>query len=160
MPIRCTFDLNGKTTSTLNCPGFGMVPAFSGKDSGRDNSNATGIEGVGPIPKGTYYILDRQSGGHAGWLYDAWGKYGWGTTDHTKWFALWNASTGDSTYVGKVKRGHFRLHPMGPRRLSEGCITVTNPTTFDRLADFLRASGADLPVPGSSFKAYGTVEVK
>lgn len=160
MPIRCAFDLNGKTTSTLNCPGFGMVPAFSGKDSGRDNPNATGIEGVGPIPKGTYYILDRQSGGHAGWLYDAWGKYGWGTTDHTKWFALWNASTGDSTYVGKVKRGHFRLHPMGPRRLSEGCITVTNPTTFDRLADFLRSSGADLPVPGSSFKAYGTVEVK
>lgn len=66
MPIRCTFALNGKTMSTLNCPGFGMVPAFSGKDSGRDNPNATGIEGVGPIPKGTYYILDRQSGGHAG----------------------------------------------------------------------------------------------
>ncbi len=102
----------------------------------------------------------RPTIGRACWLYDAWGKYGWGTTDHTKWFALWNASTGDSTYVGRVKRGHFRLHPMGPRRLSEGCITVTNPTTFDRLADFLRSSGADLPVPGSSFKAYGTVEVK
>nr|WP_236669311.1 DUF2778 domain-containing protein [Burkholderia gladioli] len=118
-----------------------------------------GIEGVGPIPKGTYYILDRQSGGHAGWLYDARGKYECGITDHTEWFALWNASTADSTYVGNAKRGHFRLHPMGPRRLSEGYIFVTNPTTFDRPVDFLRPSSADLP-PGLSFKAYGTVEVK
>ncbi len=84
MPIRCTFDLNGKTISTLNCPGFGMVSAFSGTKSGRDNPNATGIEGVGPIPKGTYYIIDRQSGGRLGWFHDAIGKYGIGTTDHTK----------------------------------------------------------------------------
>ncbi|WP_186258332.1 DUF2778 domain-containing protein [Burkholderia gladioli] len=160
MPIRCTFDLNGKTTSTLNCPGFGMVSAFSGTKSGRDNPNATGIEGIGPIPKGTYYIVDRQSGGRLGWFHDAIGKYGIGTTDHTKWFMLWNASTGDSTYVGNVKRGQFRLHPMGQLRLSEGCITVTNPTTFDRLAEYIRKNGADLPVPGSMFKAYGTVDVK
>ncbi|MGZ7176332.1 DUF2778 domain-containing protein [Burkholderia gladioli] len=160
MPIRCTFDLNGKTTSTLNCPGFGMISAFSGTKSGRDNPNATDIEGVGPIPKGTYYIVDRQSGGRLGWFHDAIGKYGIGTTDHTKWFMLWNASTGDSTYVGNVKRGQFRLHPMGQLRLSEGCITVTNPTTFDRLAEYLRKNGADLPVPGSTFKAYGTVDVK
>ncbi|MCA8172477.1 DUF2778 domain-containing protein [Burkholderia gladioli] len=43
-----------------------MISAFSGKDSDRANPNATGIEGVGPIPKGTSYILDRRSGGHAG----------------------------------------------------------------------------------------------
>jgi hypothetical protein len=45
-------------------------------------------------------------------------------------------------------------------RLSEGCITVTNPTTFDKFAEFLRKNGADLPVPESNLKAYGTVEVK
>ncbi len=160
MPIRCTFELNGKSTSFLNCPGVGMLPAFSGRDKGRDNPEATGIETIGPIPKGTYYIVDRQSGGHLGWLRDAWGEIGVGTTDHTQWFMLWNKDTGDSTYVGNVKRGQFRLHPIGPLGLSEGCITVTNPTTFERFAAFLRKNGADLPVPGSSLKAYGTVEVK
>ncbi|WP_186211374.1 DUF2778 domain-containing protein [Burkholderia gladioli] len=160
MPIRCTFDLNRERVSTLNCPGFGTIPAFSGKGRARDNPEATGLKGVGPIPKGTYYIVDRQSGGHFGWFYDAWGKQGWGTTDHTKWFMLWNAKTGDTTFVGKVRRGRFRIHPMGPRRSSEGCITVMNPVTFDRFAEFLRKKGADLPVPGSMLKAYGTVEVK
>ncbi len=28
MPIRCTFDLNKERVSTLNCPGFGTIPAF------------------------------------------------------------------------------------------------------------------------------------
>ncbi|MDN7460058.1 tlde1 domain-containing protein [Burkholderia gladioli] len=84
----------------------------------------------------------------------------WGTTDHTKWFMLWNANTGDTTFVGKVRRGRFRIHPMGPRRSSEGCITIMNPVTFDRFAEFLRKKGADLPVSGSMLKAYGTVEVK
>lgn len=61
MPIRCTFDLNRERVSTLNCPGFGTIPAFSGKGRARDNPEATGLKGVGPIPKGTYYIVDRQS---------------------------------------------------------------------------------------------------
>ncbi|MDN7460059.1 tlde1 domain-containing protein [Burkholderia gladioli] len=78
MPIRCTFDLNKKRVSTLNCPGFGTIPAFSGKGRARDNPEATGLKGVRPIPKGTYYIVDRQSGGHFGWFYDAWGKQGCG----------------------------------------------------------------------------------
>ncbi|WP_279610654.1 tlde1 domain-containing protein [Burkholderia gladioli] len=43
-----------------------MVPAFSDKNNERNKPNAIRIEGAGPIPKGTYYILDRQAGGHAG----------------------------------------------------------------------------------------------
>ncbi|CAJ9739173.1 Protein of uncharacterised function (DUF2778) [Burkholderia pseudomallei] len=92
--------------------------------------------------------------------YDLWGQLGYGTSDHTKWFMLWNRDTGDSTYVGKVKRGAFRLHPIGPMGLSEGCITVTNTARFERFAAFLRQKGADLTVPGTNLKAYGTVEVK
>ncbi|ASD80134.1 hypothetical protein CEJ98_14905 [Burkholderia gladioli pv. gladioli] len=39
-------------------------------------------------------------------------------------------------------------------------LLITNPTTFDRLAEYLRKNGANLPVPGSTLKAYGTVDVK
>ncbi|AAU47139.1 DUF2778 domain-containing protein [Burkholderia pseudomallei] len=160
MPIRCTFVLNNQSTSAFHCPTVGTLPAFSGRGSGRDNPEATAIEKIGPIPKGIYYIVDRQSGGNLGWLYDLWGQLGYGTSDHTKWFMLWNRDTGDSTYVGKVKRGAFRLHPIGPMGLSEGCITVTNTARFERFAAFLRQKGADLTVPGTNLKAYGTVEVK
>lgn len=161
MPIvKCTFVLNGKETSLLNCPGVGVFPAFSGQKSGRDNPLEVDREDIGPLPKGLYYIVDRQSGGRLGWLYNMWGAHGYGTTDHTKWFTLWNTKTGDTTIINGVKRGHFRLHPMGPRRLSEGCITVVNPHSFERLADYLRSQGAQLPVPGTGLKAYGTVEVR
>ncbi|CAJ9201702.1 Protein of uncharacterised function (DUF2778) [Burkholderia pseudomallei] len=160
MPIRCTFVLNNQSTSAFHCPTVGTLPAFSGRGSGRDNPEATAIEKIGPIPKGIYYIVDRQSGGNLGWLYDLWGQLGYGPSDHTKWFMLWNRDTGDSTYVGKVKRGAFRLHPIGPMGLSEGCITVTNTARFERFAAFLRQKGADLTVPGTNLKAYGTVEVK
>lgn len=73
---------------------------------------------------------------------------------------LWNKATGDSTLVNGVVRGQFRLHPEGRLRLSEGCITLADRHGFNALARRLRARGADLPVPGTSYRAYGTVEVK
>lgn len=158
--VRCTFALNNKNTSILTCPGVGPLVAFSGQKQGRDNPAATASENIGPIPKGMYFIVDRQSGGHLGFLYDLWGERGYGTTDHRKWFTLWNPKTGDSTTINGVRRGHFRLHPMGPRRLSEGCITVVSPNDFDRLQNYLRSHKPALPVPNTTFKAYGTVEVR
>lgn len=158
--IKCTFDLNNKETSVLACSGFGVVKAFSGQREGRDNPADTSVEDIGPIPKGTYFIVDRVSGGHLGFLFDLWGAYGYGTTDHRQWFMLWNPSTGDSTVVNGVRRRHFRLHPMGPRRLSEGCITVVSPVDFDRFQKFLRSQKPEVPVPHTPFKAYGTVEVR
>lgn len=160
IPVRCTFALNNQTTSLLQCPGAGAFPAFSGRNKGRDNPAASALENTGPIPPGTYYIVDRQSGDHVGWLWDLWGRYGWGTTDHTNWFMLWNPTTGDTTLVGKIKRGHFRIHPEGPRHLSEGCITVIDGESFKKFAAFLRSRGAELPVPGTTMKAYGTVHVQ
>lgn len=84
----------------------------------------------------------------------------WGTTDRTKWFTLWNPRTGDITIVNGVKRKGFRLHPEGPGRLSEGCITVENAAAFDRLQRYIRNGPPLLPVPGTTLRAYGTVEVK
>lgn len=143
----------------VNLPGFGSVAAFSGQKMGRDNSRYESKDDIGPIPEGTYYIVDRQAGGRMGWLYDLWSAYGWGTTDRTGWFALMNPETGDETLIDGVRRGHFRLHPMGPLRLSEGCITVIDPVSFGKLASFLREHGANTPIPGGGM-AYGTVEVR
>jgi len=42
--------------------------------------------------------------------------------------------------------------------LSERGTTVVNGDQFNRLAEYLRLRGPDLPVPGSRFKAYGTVQ--
>jgi len=160
MPVKCTFVLNDQTTSTLTCEGTAPVEAFSGTDQGRDNPEETAVKNVGPLPKGTYYLVDRQSGGHLGFLYDTWDAYGWGTTDRRNWFMLWNPTSGDMTNIEGVKRGNFRLHPVGVRKLSEGCITVLYPYEFDRLQKFIRSHAASLPVPGTTLRAYGTVEVK
>jgi hypothetical protein len=160
MPVRCTFVLNGQTTSSLYCSGFGSVQAYSGREQGRDNPRATAMSELGPLPVGTYYLVDRQSGGLAGWARDLWSEFGWGTTDRTKWFALWHAYTGDTTMVDGIRRGNFRLHPEGPLRLSDGCIVVASHAEFDRLRHYIRSHKPDLAVPGSDLRAYGTVEVR
>ena len=160
MPVRCTFRLNDETTSQLYCSGFGSLEAYSGQKEGRDNPRDTALLNIGPLPAGTYYLVDRESGGMFGWAHDLWSEYGWGSTDHTKWFALWNPNTGDTTMINGVKRGNFRLHPEGPIRRSEGCITVVSNPEFDRLQRFIRERQPDLSVPGSTLRAYGTVDVR
>jgi len=160
MSISCTFLLNGKARSTITCSGFGSLEAYSGHDQGRDNPGAVAQSNIGPLPPGIYYLVDRQSGGVFGWFRDAWSHYGVGTTDRTKWFALWNPRTGDYTNINGVRRGAFRLHPEGPLRLSNGCITVTDLDGFERLQRYIRSGPPRIPVPGTTLRAYGTVEVR
>ncbi|PCE27525.1 hypothetical protein BWP39_03205 [Paraburkholderia acidicola] len=159
MPVECTFMLNGQTTSTLQCPGVGSLAAYSGTGIGRDNPATVSKADTGPLPPGRYYIVDRQSGGHMGWLYDFARTYGYGT-NRSQWFTLWREKTGDTTIIDGVKRGAFRLHPDGPRHLSEGCITVLHGSDFTRLAGYLRGQGATTAVPGTTMKAYGVVNVR
>ncbi|WP_342713837.1 DUF2778 domain-containing protein [Paraburkholderia lycopersici] len=136
------------------------MTAFSGQKEGRDNPDDTAKEDIGPLPKGKYFLVDRQSGGILGGFRDWWSAHGFGTTDRTRWFMIWNPATGDKTNIDGITRGSFRLHPMGPRRLSEGCVTVVNPYDFDRLEKFLRSQKPSLPVPETDLKAYGTLEIK
>ena len=161
MPINCTFLLNNQPLTTLTCPGVGALAAFSGMPADRNNPAAVDHADSGPLPQGTYYIIDRQSGGHLGWLYDYLLTHGYGT-DRSEWFALYRKDDkiDDITYVNGVRRGMFRLHPIGPQRRSEGCIAVTSPAKFKQLSAYLRRTGPTLAVPGSTVKAYGTVEVR
>lgn len=95
-----------------------------------------------------------------GWVRDWWSQHGYGATDETGWFMLWNVRPGDYTMIDGVRRGAFRLHPEGPARLSEGCITVPDLPGFERLQRYIRSGPPRIPVPGTTLKAYGTVEVK
>jgi hypothetical protein len=160
MPVQCTFRLIKQQTSTLSCSGFGEVTAYSGRLNGRDNPQAVDLKDIGPIPPGKYYLLDRQSGGRLGWFYDMISQTDIGTTDRSKWFMLWNERTGDTTMINGVRRGEFRLHPAGSRQLSQGCITVQSSVEFDRLERHIRSRHPDIPVPGTTAKAYGIVEVR
>ena len=146
MSVRCSFWLNNKETSFLYCQGFGSVKAFSGTKDGRDNPRDTAMPNIGPLPAGTYYLVDRQSGGTLGWLRD-WIESHTLSTDHTKWFMLWNERGGDTTFIDGVRRGNFRLPPMGRERLSLGCITVVSPLDFDMLQRFIRSRPRTYPYP-------------
>lgn len=159
MPIQCTFNLNNKNMSILHCIGVGDFDAFSGDGPGKDNPADIAVPNVGPLPPGRYYIVDRGSGGVFTHVLDFFRSEFYGT-DRSKWFALYNSTTQDDwVFVHGVKRGNFRLHPRGPRNLSEGCITLADPVAFDRLRANLKASST-IAIPGGKGFAYGTVDVK
>lgn len=159
MAITCYFSLNGMPMSLLTCCGIGIFPAFSGQRYGRNNASLTAVKNVGAIPQGYYYIVGRQSGGRLGDLREAVLKYGY-STDRLEWFALYRADgkIDDWTFINGVKRGNFRLHPIGPMGLSEGCITLSYTTDFDYIRNQLLKTSM-INVPGSQMKAYGTIQV-
>jgi hypothetical protein len=149
----CTFELNGKPMSALHC-GAVSFPAFSGLGKSINRREYACHASVGPIPPGTYYIVDRQSGGLLGPLRDIF-------NDRKDWFALYaiDGSIDDITYCNMVKRGSFRLHPKGPLGISEGCITIESHVDFQHLRAMLKGS-AQTAIPGMSLKAYGKVVVR
>lgn len=162
MPVaHCTFLLNGKKTSWLLCDGY-QFRAFSGNNGHENKPEDTAISRKGPIPRGRYYIVDRQSGGHLGWLHDLVHDMASGTPNRN-WFALYrqteNGNVSDTVFVRGVKRGHFRLHPVGNRGISEGCITLVDPARFEILRAYLKARRVET-IPGSKLLYYGTLDVQ
>ena len=160
MAVACTFALNDQKFSLLDCKGVGTFPAFSGTQNGRDNPADVAMADIGPLPPGRYYIVDRRSGGHLGVIRDYFLEHIYGT-DRGTWFALYRDDDviDDFTVIRGIRRGNFRLHPIGPRGLSEGCITLANPVNFATLRDALLKT-KPMSVPGFSGSAYGTVDVK
>lgn len=151
--IDCSFELNGKPMSVLKC-GAMSFPAFSGLSAQANRREFACNVGVGPIPPGSYYIFDRQSGGLLGSLYDMLGR-------HSDWFALYaiDGTIDDETYCEEVKRGNFRLHPKGAVGISKGCITIESLADFQHLRAILKNSIQEA-VPGIKLLAYGKVVVK
>ena len=149
--FRCTFLLNGEPMSALKMTAFSF-PAFSGLGGSVNRKSAACSPGHGPIPPGAYFIVDRQSGGRLGPLLDKW-------TGRTEWFALYAADgrIDDEAWCDAVLRGSFRLHPKGPRGISQGCVTLDQQADFNHLRAVLRS--VKPTTVGDGLAAYGVLGV-
>lgn len=151
--FQCGFELNNRPLSVFSVVNKSF-PAFSGLGVHANRRSMTCAKGVGPLPLGRYYIVDRQSGGMLGAIRDL-------MSDNRHWFALYaaDAAIDDYAFCDQVKRGHFRLHPKSGIGVSEGCITIHSAMDFNQIGAILRSVPA-APIPGSTLKAYGMVTVK
>ncbi|MGV8917176.1 MAG: tlde1 domain-containing protein [Pseudomonas sp.] len=77
------------------------------------------------------------------------------------WFALYRDDDviDDHTSINNIKRGHFRLHPIGSACISQGCITLISKIGFDELKAVLRQSSAQV-ITGTGILYYGVIEVR
>jgi hypothetical protein len=150
---QCSFELNNQPMSVFKI-GERPFDAFSGLAPYVNKRLAVCIANLGPIPPGTYYIVDRESGGIFGWLYDMFGQRG-------DWFALYSndGKIDDETYCNEVKRGNFRLHPKVGRGISKGCITIDHQSDFNTIRAILKGAPKQA-IPGSTITAYGKVVVR
>ncbi|MGL5599980.1 MAG: DUF2778 domain-containing protein [Silvania sp.] len=156
--LQCYFHLNGGKYGTLACPGVGFFPAFSGNGSATNNPDSAHIPDVGPLPPGRYYILLRERGGTFTQTKDSVNAFFTGS-NRNEWFALYRDDEiiNDETFFQGVRRGEFRLHPIGPSGLSKGCITLYSQSNFKVLsAALLRTGGIQL---GNYKIAHGVVQV-
>ena len=150
---QCSFELNNEPMSVFKI-GERSFNAFSGLSPYVNKRLAACTPNLGPIPPGTYYIVDRESGGFLGGLYDMFGQRG-------DWFALYaeDGKIDDETYCNEIKRGNFRLHPKVGSGISKGCITVDHQSDFNAIRIILKGVPKE-PIPGSSISAYGKVTVR
>jgi hypothetical protein len=152
--LRCRFVLNGKPMSDLQA-GAASYAAFSGLGEYANRPEYSCVKSTGPIPRGAYYIVDRQQGGRLAPLRELF------SGDKRHWFALYAAdgAVDDETFCSQVKRGGFRLHPKGPLGRSEGCITIEQQADFQQLRAQLLCSAMS-KISGSALLAYGMVTVQ
>ena len=151
----CSFELNNKPMSAFKI-GAVSFPAFSGLRDHVNQRVSACLAHLGPIPPGTYYIFDRQSG-----LLGSLPFYNI-FNERSNWFALYAIDGNiddDKTYCNKVKRGLFRLHPKGAQGISEGCITIESPGDYQDLRGILKRA-TPATVSGSTLQAYGKVVVR
>jgi hypothetical protein len=149
----CVFALNDRPMSTFRI-GALSVPAFSGLGSYVNKRSAACLANLGPIPPGSYFVLDRRQGGLLAPLRTLLRR------DESRWFALYriDEKIDDETFCDRVRRGEFRLHPKGALGISKGCVVI------DKMADFLTIEAllrgtSSIPVPGTTDQAHGVLVV-
>jgi hypothetical protein len=164
MALNGKFLVNNKHFEPLTMDGVGTFMAFSGNDIYRNRGGCTAVPNDGPIPAGRYWIVDRPQGGlrSRAWAdaKDIWSGLIGLPSDHSEWFALYrdDGKIDDYTWVNGIKRGQFRLHPIGGRGVSLGCITLASYPEFARLRRALLHT-TTVPARDSGLRAYGTIEV-
>ena len=137
--------------SHLEKPDRNRGNVFTGDKDNLNDPDSTDKKGAGAIPKGIYYIVDRESGGRLGFIRDF-------ISGKEKWFALYREDDriDDQTTINGVVRGQFRLHPG---RRSAGCVTFKDEKLFDEIREELLSTQKGT-VPGTQIPYYGIIEVK
>lgn len=157
--VYCTYVLNGEPLSRLVCDGV-SYDAFSGNASSYVNDvRYQNVPKLGPLPLGKYYILDRESGGYMGRIRQPVSDL-IAETDRSEWLSLYrdDGIIDDQTSINNIQRSAFRIHPIGPKGISEGCITLFSPLAFESLRHYIRNRQGET-LPGRKIKYYGIVEV-
>ncbi|MET0935043.1 MAG: DUF2778 domain-containing protein, partial [Luteibacter sp.] len=147
----CRFRLDNLPLSAVTL-GARTFPAFSGEERYVNNSLHQCMPN-GPIPRGTYYIVNRESGGRLGTSRDKVKKA-------DLWFALYadDLKVDDQMFCDKVMRGQLRLHPSGWTGQSAGCVTLPFMSDFLVLRRAL-LSHVMVDVPRADMQAYGQLVV-
>jgi Protein of unknown function (DUF2778) len=164
MPLQGKFIVNNADFSPLIMYGIGTFLAFSGNKAYRNRGGCVAVPNNGPLPHGRYWIVDRPSGNFFRRMYvKAKDIPTWITktpTDHSEWFALYrdDGFIDDQTWINGVQRGNFRLHPIGPLGVSEGCITLQGHSDFQAIRNALLRT-SKIPVRATGLEAYGLIEV-
>ncbi|RDS79081.1 DUF2778 domain-containing protein [Dyella monticola] len=164
MALQGKFIIDNKPVLTLTIFGVGAFQAFSGNNIYRNRGGCTAVPDNGPIPTSRYWVVDRPMGGirsrAIAWVKDAAGSRLGPSPHRDEWFALYrdDSKIDDYTWVDGVERGNFRLHPMGGRGISLGCITLSSYSDFQTIRRaFLNTSM--IPAGNSTLSAYGLIEV-
>ncbi|QOL13156.1 DUF2778 domain-containing protein [Dickeya dianthicola] len=164
MALQGKFIVNNADYSPLTLLGVGTFMAFSGNKIYRNRGGCTDVPEAGPIPEGRYWIVDRPAGGirsqATAWLKDSWNTVWGNDSNHSEWFALYrdDGQIDDYTWVNGVRRGNFRLHPIGGQGLSLGCITLQHYSDFAVIRAALLRTRKQ-PVRNTGLESYGVIEV-
>ncbi|HTH59294.1 MAG TPA: DUF2778 domain-containing protein [Paraburkholderia sp.] len=156
--------MTNSATLTLAVFGVGVFPAFSGDGIYRNRGGCTAAAGKGPLPAGKYWVVERPGGGIASRLQtqikDAYNAARGNPSHHHEWFALYrdDGRIDDWTWIDGVRRGNFRLHPVGGDGVSFGCITLQSRTDFNRLRQALLQT-TTVQAGTSGLRAHGWIEV-
>jgi len=104
------FKLNSEPLSKLEIAAY-RLDAFSGDGEHKNKRGSMCLKDKGPIPVGRYYIVDRQSGGRLGPLYDIFGG-------RSGWFALYadDGMIDDYTFLQKSTKRSFSSASKGKLR--------------------------------------------
>ncbi|WP_024913996.1 DUF2778 domain-containing protein [Chania multitudinisentens] len=159
MTVKGRFYLNKADVAPLDFPGVGRFPAFSGMKKYINQPGCTYLRDDGAIPYGNYWIVDRPVEGYRTRFRESLSAL-FGQDIRRDWFALYRADgmIDDWTFIDGIKRGNFRLHPVGPEQISKGCLTMLRATDFSLLRNVLLNTSTVI-VPGTNLLSYGTIEV-
>ncbi|NJM32216.1 MAG: DUF2778 domain-containing protein [Limnobacter sp.] len=149
--LECSFRLNGEDLGMLRIDGYTFA-AFSGFRQHVNQAASQCLPDAGPIPRGKYYVVDRATGILQ--KINAW------LQSKNDWFALFamDGKIDDFMTCDGIRRGNFRLHPMGEEGVSLGCVTLINRSDFDLVSSKLRDQ-KPLPVGDGGHLAYAILTV-